>query len=567
VDTRIRITTIVDYKNFYGFNPHEEAVEIIKNIPSNSVLYYISFLNTQLYLNDHPEEYDVQKKLILTLTLQAGESTQQKLNDVFDKYKSLNQLPVIIWNYSNLIFYDLIFSNYNSTVARDLSTDEVRKIFDAYLTINSITDERFNIPEDEIKQYTDDKNIELFAVSKFMYQRDYFSTTEMHNQFVRGCLLFEFMEKHSDYGAIMPKYYQSQGVSGYQEMFGNLLLIFTQSFIVNEQGVRNNIIDLNDYQSLLNLKFVDNLSINESITTYKKDLNFSILRNKMLYKISAYKYLVLNINFLINYFYKTQIFSLNKFLTGQKITSDFLSVKAKKFMEDIYFKKIMTRCFKDSILHFGDTAVVTNNNELCDCNLREDNKIALFELKDVILNSVIKDSANIDEIIDAIKRKFLANEKNKAKGIGQLINAIKIVNNQILSFDPEINSSAPIEIFPVIMYTDDAFSCDGLNKILNNMFQEKSKDLQNCNIKVHPLTIINLNFLELFENFFSENHINLFSLIEKYHFHIATPDYHLTPFEIFSKFYLRDNISQDPDVPQLYSEYSKNVLERLLPLV
>lgn len=48
--------------------------------------------------------------------------------EVFENYKALNQLPVIIWNYSNLIFYDLIFLNYNSSVARDLSADQAKKI-------------------------------------------------------------------------------------------------------------------------------------------------------------------------------------------------------------------------------------------------------------------------------------------------------------------------------------------------------------------------------------------------------------------------------------------------------
>lgn len=565
LDTRIRITTIVDHKSFYGFSAKETPAELIKDIPSVSLLNYISFLNAQLYLNDDPEEYSVQKRLMLTVTTQAGANSYEKLQQVFERYRALNQLPIIFWNYSNLLFYDLIFSNFNDLAARDLEASEVKSMLDAYLIINSITDERYNISEEQLNEYADPRTIALFTVAKFMYQRDYFSTKEMQNQLVRGCCLFDFMEYHPFYGKFMPKYYQNHGVSGYGEIFRNLLIVFTEAFSPNEQGIRKNIINLEDFSSLVNFTFLDNISINENIPGYKKDINFSTLRNKMFYKVSAYKYVGLNMNFVINYFYKAQIFSLNRFLSEEKIASDFLSVKAKGFMEDIYFKKIMKRCFVSAILHFGDTAILSNNNELCDGYLRQKNRIALIELKDVMLNAVIKHDADVMEVLGAIKKKFLVNEKDKAKGIGQLLNAITSIISKIVPFDPGYNTEGSPDIFPIIMYTDDAFSCDGLNKILNEMFQEELSKLGPQQVKVRPLTIINLNFLEAFENRFSSGEIDLFSLIEEFHKHVQNPDYHLTPFEVFSKFYLRDNPSMQSDIPQLYMECSRRILSGFLP--
>lgn len=80
MDTRIRLLTIIDYQNFYGIDkPLDDAVKLIKDIPSLCLLNYIAVFNIKLYLNDHPEDYAVQKALIQTMTLQAGPETQKQL--------------------------------------------------------------------------------------------------------------------------------------------------------------------------------------------------------------------------------------------------------------------------------------------------------------------------------------------------------------------------------------------------------------------------------------------------------------------------------------------------------
>ena len=71
--------------------------------------------------------------------------------------------------------------------------------------------------------------------------------------------------------------------------------------------------------------------------------------NKFLYKISKFKFLILNVNFLLDQFYKAQIFSFNAFIKGKNIKGEFLSEKGKKFTEEHKEKLRKARCEISSI--------------------------------------------------------------------------------------------------------------------------------------------------------------------------------------------------------------------------
>jgi hypothetical protein len=560
MDTRLRTTTIVSHEILYGINtPQSEAIRLIEGIPSAALLNYISFFNAVLYLNDHPEDYSDQLNLIHTMIVSLDANKKKRIVEVFEEYKANGQTPVIVWNYSNLLFYDLIFLNFNSEKARELTDREKENVFNAYLLINNITDERFKIPEQEIMQLKSGEGLEFFTVSRFAYQRDYFSSTEIQNQVVRGCYMFPYLESRDDMGPAMQEYYESLGVTGYLDMFVTLQMIFLHAFKKEEDISHRNLIDLADAREIISLSFLNRLSINSSISDYEADLNFSILRNRFLYKVSDYKYLVLDLNFLVNWYYKTHVFALSRFMEEKGVTKEFLSVKAKDFMEDIYFQMIMKRCFPKSLLHFGDTAIIPGKKELCDAYLRDNRKVALIELKDISINAAVKESNDVKKMLKAIEQKFIVNESDKAKGITQLINGLRFLAENPLPFDKSLPDE-PLELFPVIIYTDHSFSTDGLNKILNNIFENKWKNYPANRLVVHPLTTINLHFFEIYEEYFSGGLIDLFDLIERFHKHIQQTDFHLTNFDVFAKMYIDKNIAGPVTSPEIYNECSKKIL-------
>src|SRR5665213_3404365 len=103
MDTRVNIYTLIDYNEFYGLDkPLGVAQNLIRNIPSVTMLNYIAGFNVNLYLNengDHPGK--TQAYLIGSLVSKAGSTTLEKWNKVLQKQVNEGHAPMVIWNYSN----------------------------------------------------------------------------------------------------------------------------------------------------------------------------------------------------------------------------------------------------------------------------------------------------------------------------------------------------------------------------------------------------------------------------------------------------------------------------------
>lgn len=561
MDTRMRLLTIVDYKEFYGIDrDQDDAVILISGIPSTTLLFYISFFSVNLYLNENSENaQSIQIELINNFLVKAGKDTIDKCKEVYDRMYKNGFAPVFLWPYSNLLFYDLIFSNYNTSPFRDLTNEEAKNAFDAYLLLNSATSNKIKIEDGSIKKASDNKVIEEIILPNFIYQKDYASSTDFTNQIARGEMFFQYLESSFKYSALVNEYYKTLNVPGYANMFKNLMMLFTGLKINTTEEPRKQLLILDEYKDIVNLQYLETLCINSSIENYKPDISFSIMRSKMLYKISSYRYYFLDVNFFMDQFYKAQVFAFNSFLKSKGIKSDFLSTKAKEFTEEIYLPKVMNACFPSLVRYFGDKAKIDDQEELSDFYLRDGNKIALCEFKDVLLNAAIKNNADKDLLFAELDKKFFENQNKAPKGVRQLINAIKHIDNKSIDFDATLPTGR-LEIFPILIYTDFSFGAEGINKKYNAMFKEEIKNVAFKNLLIHDFTFINLNFFEIRIEYLQKGLLNLFDMLNKYHEHILEPDYELTPFEVFSKFYM--NEMKVPDLET--SEVNKHLFQRIL---
>lgn len=123
MDTRRRLITLVDYHEYYGEDKSiDDAVALIANIPSLSLINYISGFNIQLYLKE--DDGNIQFKLIdLLLGCQERSIIDEYCTNV-QKLGNENRMPIFFYRYSNYRFYDLIFSIFNNQECRDLTSEE-----------------------------------------------------------------------------------------------------------------------------------------------------------------------------------------------------------------------------------------------------------------------------------------------------------------------------------------------------------------------------------------------------------------------------------------------------------
>lgn len=193
---------------------------------------------------------------------------------------------------------------------------------------------------------------------------------------------------------------------------------------------------------------------------------------------------------------------------------------------------------------YGDACINSKKEELCDAYLREANKICLIEFKDVLLNASSKNSSDKEKLFPELEKKFLANQANKPKGITQLLNAIKDMDANSVSFDSSIPKT-DLEIYPVIVYTDSTFGIEGLNKYFKGKFANEIERLKLRNIIVKDIAFINLNYFELHEDYFNQKYLDIYKLLNGYFEHTKNADYSLTPFEIYSRFYMKTYVPEE----------------------
>lgn len=197
MDTRTRVTLLLDYEEFYGENKgFDDAKHLIKDIPSETLLNYISGLNVNLYLRENDDDFNI-LQIVLTKNLleTIGEVAHNKFKEVYQKQLDAGHTPIVFWNYTNLKFYDLIFQNFNSLPCREMTNDEMQKFFDAYLILNSIANQKVTITKSDIDNAVEEKAVENVIMTNFIYQKDYASSLDYSNQVVRGRLLFSILRK------------------------------------------------------------------------------------------------------------------------------------------------------------------------------------------------------------------------------------------------------------------------------------------------------------------------------------------------------------------------------------
>lgn len=559
MNTSLKIFQLLEYKDFYGEKKHlNDAIKLIEDIPSVTLLNYISGFMIHGYLHDNDENTGkIQFELVNSLLNKCSEETRMLWVKTITKFKEEYVDPIFTWSLSNLHFYDLIFSNFNNLNSRDLKTSEAKNVFDTYLIINQQVNAQTTVEEEVNFDNKNEDEIKDFVVAKLMYQRDYMSSLDFRNQVQRGDAFFNYIKPHTKYSKLGAKYLLNKGVANFEEMFRTLLVIFTQSFGNGSNEGRRQLIDISESvkHNFINLDFIQSLCINSYINSYKIDISFLSIRNHFLYQVSQYKFILLNVNFLYDHFFNSHVFAFHNFIKKETKQSDFLSVKAKEFMEETYLPKVLNECFPNDITFFSNELESSDNTELCDGYIRRQDKLCLIEFKDVLLNARIKNSTSIEDIKTELDIKFKANQKGKSKGVTQLANALKKLEQGYDEIDADFASLNNPEIYPIIIYTDKSFGQEGLNAIYRKELNSQLADIPFENLLVKDLIFINLNFFEMRSHYFNNNNLDFYDMLDKYLEHIKTSENSLTSFEVFARHYTNKYNIIDLPEPDILSKY------------
>lgn len=229
-----------------------------------------------------------------------------------------------------------------------------------------------------------------------------------------------------------------------------------------------------------------------------EDIDFKSLRSVPMHKMGDNVYMPVMPLFLVEQVYKGLYFRLNRINRKLKIVSDLKSYLGSPFTENVLFYGAMKRVFQNK--YFQRTGVemepLSEGKGNPDYYIRNGNKIYIFELKDVLLNSNVLTSQDYRVIEPALREKFYRNSKGHNKGVTQLAHDCADILSGSIKWDTFYKPHR-VKIWPIIVVTDNIFSIPGFNQIINGWFLEylKTLGIDINKTQIQPLTVISLDTL------------------------------------------------------------------------
>ena len=506
----------------------QEAIYYLEKVSKNSLIKIIGFTTTI----PQPNYYN----------FFSDQKIQDDINSRVKKYLNKLKTPIfgvgIISRESSLRIAEIILSNKTKLIDgnENCHNDDDLNLFKAFLAINKIVNHKESfIVSDDVENI--EKIAQLSIVHSFgIAELEHFEGD--NNSFIKLImvtlkkieLLFEFFKKNIQYSYLEETLLLYFKVDNRDEFLIRLKELF---YILLDLKQKNQyLFNIEENKELI---FFVNALVSENI---ESDEDFTFLKNHPLYKIDEKTYSIIDFNFVVDKFYKSIKFilkpSYNAYNGLHNTSIDFFSFYAKKISEEFIMKIILNDIFDKS--YFKKLDKEGDNNGEPDFYFRHNNRVFIFENKDVLFNKKIKGSGNISKIINLLKSKFLTN--GKAVGIGQLVNSVVNINNKSFKFDDYVNNKNNIQIYPILLLGDRTLEIPGLNFLLNKWYINEILNKLKGNFKPHlirGLIVMDIDTL-IFGTYFLKERENNFKNILDEHLKLLKPPSKLKALKSLDKF-------------------------------
>lgn len=440
--------------------------DILDGVPSDIVIKIASFINTKLYINDR---YITQREIFNTIVFQNGIENPELINEnllKFEKKNSGNELALFpLYITMQLIQHEI--SNYR---VKDELPNPLKElaILKAILFLNTNLD----------KQHTGqkyNKGIHFFWGAVFP-QFEYRKNKNPINEMFLAFSLFEFLERR--FPAHFSNYLKLNNCENSKEFLKEILNLLAGSFN-NETKLQSCSFSNDSFNrtSILSsfIRDISALDLDDYVKQ-RKHLYFKGLREKPILKLLDGSFVVFNWNFISDKVRQGVIFDFyNNSAIGEEYSFDtYKSIIGQEFSEKDLFESLIRELYKND-----SKAVMFSEDVIKDWNfdfyIRYDNKILLFEFKDVTIREEVKNSSG-DRIWEELKKKLVKNEKGRQKGITQLTSLISKLNTKpdwIENFIDIGMTKENLIIIPIILFTDESLAIPGVNKELSEVFKQQ----------------------------------------------------------------------------------------------
>ncbi|MDR6487212.1 hypothetical protein J2799_001697 [Chryseobacterium vietnamense] len=483
-------TVIPNFDDIFPDEKKEDALSYLLKIPKDVMLKSIGFCNTYP-LPDHQIFFN--NKAVAKNVFVRVETFRKNLG----KDKKIE----IITPDSYLRLSEIVLSNIDQfTEEGDKESDPELNLFKAFLVLNfriGAYNHKFD-KEQSTESLIDFMILQGFQLNEIGSFGDIHSFIKLiHATIYKVESLLEFLSQKS-FQQIKSRFIESFGVDSKQAFIFHMKFLFGSLLIAK---INNQFIFAISNET--SLSFLKNIAATDIIA----DEDFTELKKTPLYFLNGNSFSVVNFYFAVDLFYRSAKFRLKTIFEKSDIKIDnFLSYYGNEFSEKFLMKNLLDNIFSKKFYKKKTEYKAEEKNEP-DYYVNYNNTVLLFENKDVLISKTVKAANDMESIESFLKERFLQSSK-KGVGIKQLVNSIEFICKKTFKFDDTIQYDHKLEIFPILLVHDRVYEGTGINHKLNNWFKEElivKKIHSNDKIKIHSLTLIDIDTLILWEKSIKDN--------------------------------------------------------------
>ena len=505
---------ILDYKLYFGVEPPEDRISLIKHISKRSILYEIAALNYRLKPKDKvhiDNSFETQVKELKYFT-----QTQElfiKYSSVAEKYtKSKDDYPNIFNRQACLFAIEEIINSEEMQDIEDFVMARIEvweAIVKYFLAVNyAIT---------QIKEEKDDKTTSFESLNPKLLPLNELSieTDQIFTPF-RGYWLIDYFLNRPDFSAEVKNYFQeTYGIEPQHFIFHLMSMYMANS---SEKPEFNFFYLVQDGHEDLFERLSKRISNKE---TYK----LISIRKSPFINVGERKYLIADNSLLIEKAYSQFLndfwFDWIKPIKSENGKAKFNIQQYRSefgyFFEN-YLSQILTKSFENykysTLLMFDQLKINTpkGNIEISDIYFRYGNKILLGQVKSGSIYDTEKYGGNIEQLYKNDRNAFFKNF-----GVNQVVEAITTMDEHVQKIDSKFPKGHSYEVYPCIIVNDKCFQTPLMPDTFNKRFKELIADFAIKKVRVNPLTLIHINDLERLEDSLNKNPKEIWELLKYNH--------------------------------------------------
>lgn len=260
--------------------------------------------------------------------------------------------------------------------------------------------------------------------------------------------------------------------------------------------------------------------------------DFMAFRGKPFIRLKKHHYAITNQSFVIEHMFNSVYFELKQyrkdagFLNDDEFRQFYTTEFSQKYMFEGYVKGLLPLSTQFSISgsqcdieleNARKNGINTDGIVPPDYYIRVPEGCIVFEYKDALTNAKVKESRDAEKLFADIKKKLFENEKGSHKGVTQLLDSAKAIQEGSFYFDkPSIDSV----VYPVLVVDNPVYTMRGMYTLLDYMMREECTRRGMRSYTIKPLVLMDVATLRLYSDYFKRN--GIVGTFEIYYNHVKT---------------------------------------------